>query len=150
MEKTSEREKEIGAYGSEDQADEKPGLACRGHLGPVLSNIHEGQAEEQGREGREDQQNRRESAHRLPPGSRSCCRPGAVRISAVRERRIRSRLDVAYIVSLPAPSASPVREALIRRHRRRMEQERLAFRMTRNGTIMITDKYIGHERKWQC
>jgi hypothetical protein len=43
-----------------------------------------------------------------------------------------------------------VREALIRRHRRRMEQERLAFRMTRNGTIMITDKYIVHERKWQC
>src|ERR1019366_1350738 len=65
MEKTSEREKEIGAYGSEDQADEKPGLACRGHLGPVLSNVHKGQAEEQGREGREDQQNRREAAHRL-------------------------------------------------------------------------------------
>jgi hypothetical protein len=38
------------------------------------------------------------------------------------------------------PSASPVREASIRRQRRRMVQERPAFRMSQDGTIMITDK----------
>src|ERR1035437_4215759 len=125
-------EKEIGAYGSEYEADAKPGFACRGHLGPVLSDVQKGHAEEQGREGREDQQNRRESDHRLPPRSRCCCRSGAVRILTVRERRLGSRLDVVYIVSPPTPSASPVREASIHRRRRRMEQERPAFRMSQN------------------